>query len=157
MKIRNLLPEDYPAVDGIMNELHRLHTENRPDVYSPAEHIYSEEQFSEMFASENTFAIGAETEGELVGICFFDIRGKSPNAKKGIVSSKKAFITDIAVAEKFRRRGAAKLLFKEAERIAKENGAVRIDLMVWSFNEPAIEFYKSMGMNIQRFVFEKEL
>jgi len=40
---------------------------------------------------------------------------------------------------------------------AKEKGAVRIDLMVWNFNKDAIEFYKSMGMDVQRFVLEKQL
>ena len=81
MIIRNLVLSDYPAVDMLMSELHELHAEKRPDIYAPAKHIYSEEQFAEMLESENTFAIGAEIEGELAGICFFDIRGKNPKAK----------------------------------------------------------------------------
>lgn len=157
MRIRNLVLADYPAVDALMNELHEIHVNNRPDVYAPAEHIYTKEFFSERLLDENAFSIGAEIDGELAGICFFDLRGKSPNAKNGVVSSTKAFISDIVVGKKFRRKGAAKMLFEEAERIAKENGAVRIDLMVWSFNEDAIEFYKSMGMSTQRFVFEKKI
>lgn len=40
---------------------------------------------------------------------------------------------------------------------AKEKGAVRIDLMVWNFNEDALGFYKAMGMDVQRFVLEKQL
>ena len=61
------------------------------------------------------------------------------------------------VAEKFRRRGIAKELFAAAEKTAKEKGAVRLDLMVWNFNEDAIGFYKAMGMDVQRFVLEKQL
>ncbi len=157
MKIKNLVLTDYSAVDMLMSELHELHAKNRPDIYAPAKHIYSEEQFAEMIGNENTFAIGAEIEGELAGMCFFDIRGKNPKTKSGVVPNTTAFISDIVVGKKFRRKGIAKKLFEEAEHIAKENGAVRIDLMVWSFNEDAIEFYKSMGMSTQRFVFEKEI
>lgn len=157
MIIRNLVLSDYPAVDMLMSELHELHAEKRPDIYDPAEHIYSEEQFAEMLGNENTFAIGAEIEGELAGICFFDIRGKNPKAKNGVVPNTTAFISDIVVGKKFRRKGIAKKLFEEAEKTAKEKGALRIDLMVWAFNEDAIEFYKSVGMSTQRFVFEKQL
>ena len=157
MIIRNLAQNDYPAVDMLMSELHDLHAKNRPDIYAPAEHIYSEEQFAEMLESENAFAIGAEIKGELTGICFFDIRGKNPKAKNGVIANTTAFISDIVVGKKFRRKGIAKKLFEEAEKTAKEKGALRIDLMVWAFNEDAIEFYKSVGMSTQRFVFEKQL
>ena len=157
MIIRALVLSDYSAVDMLMSELHELHAEKRPDIYAPAKHIYSEEQFAEMLENENTFAIGAEIEGELAGICFFDIRGKNPKAKNGVVPNTTAFISDIVVGKKFRRKGIAKKLFEEAEKTAKEKGALRIDLMVWAFNEDAIEFYKSVGMSTQRFVFEKQL
>ena len=155
MIIRNLDPKDFSAVDSLMNELHALHAKGRPDIYVPAEHIYSEEQFLDMLSGENTFAICAETEGEIAGICFFDVRKSSAKDKKGVAESTRAFISDIVVAKKFHRKGIAKELFAAAEKTAKEKGAVRIDLMVWNFNKDAIEFYKSMGMDIQRYVLEK--
>lgn len=157
MIIRELTRNDFSAADMLMDELHALHVENRPDIYAPAEHIYSEEQFLDMLSGENTFAIGAEIEGEIAGICFFEVRQSGANGKKGVASNRIAFINDIVVAKKFRRKGIAKELFAAAEKTAKEKGAGRIDLMVWNFNKDAIEFYRSMGMDIQRFVMEKHI
>jgi GNAT superfamily N-acetyltransferase len=51
----------------------------------------------------------------------------------------------------------ARALFAEAEKQAKELGAVRIDLMLWSFNESTRKFYESLGMTPQRYIFEKKL
>lgn len=157
MTIRDLTAEDFSAVDMLMDELHALHAEKRPDIYVPAKQIYSKEQFEEMLQSEKNFAIGAEIDGKLAGICFFEVHQSGGNGKKGVAQNRIAFVNDIVVAEKFRRRGIAKELFAVAEKTAKEKGAVRIDLMVWNFNEDAIEFYKSMGMDVQRFVLEKQL
>ena len=157
MIIRDLDPKDFSAVDSLMNELHALHAKSRPDIYVPAEHIYSEEQFLDMLSDESTFAICAETEGEIAGICFFEVRQSGGNGKKGVAQNRIAFVNDIVVAEKFRRRGIAKQLFAAAEKTAKEKGAVRLDLMVWNFNEDALGFYKAMGMDVQRFVLEKQL
>ena len=54
-------------------------------------------------------------------------------------------------------KGIGKKLFCETEKIAKENGAKRLDLTVWEFNKDAISFYKSLGMQPQRYTFEKNL
>ena len=44
-----------------------------------------------------------------------------------------------------------------AEKLAKEKGASRLDLMVWDFNHSTIDFYRAMGMTPQRYIFEKNL
>lgn len=40
---------------------------------------------------------------------------------------------------------------------AKKLGIERIDLTVWSFNEGALNFYRSCGLDPQRIVLEKKL
>lgn len=70
---------------------------------------------------------------------------------------KTAYIDDIFVRKEYRRKGVAKALFAQLERRAKAQGAERMDLMVWDFNETALEFYKSLGMTIQRYILEKQL
>ena len=45
-------------------------------------------------------------------------------------------------------------MFQEVQRQAKEVGAERIDLTVWSYNDVAIHAYRSYGMAPQRYVFE---
>ena len=75
----------------------------------------------------------------------------------GMTEIKMAFMDALYVDENFRSEGIGKKLFFETERIAKENGAKRLDLTVWNFNENAIKFYESLGMVVQRYTFEKEL
>ena len=48
-------------------------------------------------------------------------------------------------------------IFHETERWARQQGAVRLDLHTWDFNQGAIALYRAMGMTVQRYVFEKKL
>ena len=70
---------------------------------------------------------------------------------------KTAYVDELVVDERCRRRGIGKALFQEAERRARKLGAQRIDLMVWSFNENAIKAYDTYGMTPQRHIYEKHL
>ena len=77
--------------------------------------------------------------------------------KSGIVRMKTAYIDELIVDEKYRRKGIGRALFYEVAKQAKRQGAKRIDLMVWSFNKEAIKAYKSYGMTPQRYIYEKWL
>lgn len=54
-----------------------------------------------------------------------------------------AYITNVAVSEKFRRRGIAEKLLEEAERGAIKRGCVLITLEVRASNNPAKALYKN--------------
>ena len=56
-----------------------------------------------------------------------------------------AYITNVAVSEKFRRRGIAEKLLEEAERGAIKRGCVLITLEVRASNDPAKALYKKRG------------
>jgi ribosomal protein S18 acetylase RimI-like enzyme len=74
-----------------------------------------------------------------------------------MVSLPIAYMDDLVVDEAFRHRGIARALFQASERRAKALGAQRLDLMVWSFNENARQFYAAQGMTPQRYIYEKAL
>jgi ribosomal protein S18 acetylase RimI-like enzyme len=152
MLIRNIRIDDYDAVDKLMQLLHKVHVEGRPDLYAPLEHPYSKEEFEKLVDDDTVISIAAEENHIVIGICFVSIRDKS-----GMVSMKTAYMDDLVVAKEFQHRGIARALFAEAEKQAKELGAIRMDLMVWSFNERAKQLYESLGMMPQRYIFEKEL
>ena len=46
---------------------------------------------------------------------------------------------------------------KAVEQWAREQGAARLELHTWDFNQGAIALYRAMGMTPQRYVFEKKL
>jgi ribosomal protein S18 acetylase RimI-like enzyme len=152
MLIRNIRIDDYEAVDNLMQLLHNVHVDGKPDLYTPLEHPYSKEEFEKLVDDNKTISIAAEENHIIIGICFVSIRDKN-----GMVSMKTAYMDDLVVTKEYQHRGIAKALFAKAEKQAKELGAIRLDLMVWSFNESAKQLYESLGMTPQRYIFEKKL
>lgn len=152
MNIRDMLLEDYEKVDALMQELHNLHVQGRPDLYIAMEHPYSRKEYQEKIESEDVISILAEEENEILGICFAVMRRRSM-----MVNMTTAYMDDLCVKREARRRGIATKLFREAEKRAAASGAERLDLMVWEFNKAAVEFYKSLGMTEQRYILEKKL
>jgi ribosomal protein S18 acetylase RimI-like enzyme len=51
----------------------------------------------------------------------------------------------LVVAEDHRREGVGRLLMEEIQRLAAENGAGLIELVATRRNEPARDFYRSLG------------
>jgi ribosomal protein S18 acetylase RimI-like enzyme len=51
----------------------------------------------------------------------------------------------LVVAEEHRREGVGKLLMEEIQRLAAENDAGLIELVATRKNEPARDFYRSLG------------
>ncbi len=152
--LRALRKEDYPFIDSCMQELHTLHVNARPDLYAPLEHPYSEQDFLNIVEDDKhlTVAVVDET-NTILGFGIATLKDKS-----GMIPDfKTAYIDDIFVRSEHRRKGLAKKIYEELEHRAKEQGAKRIDLMVWAFNEPALALYQSLGMKPQRYIFEKPL
>lgn len=152
MTVREMKVTDYEMVDRLMQQLHKEHVEGRPDLYIPMEHIFSEKEFEEMVSDDKKITILVEENEEVVGICITSMRDRS-----GMVNMTTAYVDELVVDEKYRRQGIAKKLCAETEKRAKELGAVRLDLMVWSFNERALKLYESLGMTPQRYILEKDL
>ncbi len=151
-RLRPLTMEDYDAFSALMQQLHRLHVENRPDMYAPREQLYSPQDFEEMVTSEEHIAIGAEKNNQLVGICVLSLKKRN-----FMVKEISAYMEELVVEENLRHQGIATALFHEAERISREKGAKRLDLMVWDFNENAKSLYEQLGMTPQRYIYEKKL
>ncbi len=152
MRIRDMKISDYNYVDKLMQQVHSLHVENRPDLYVKIEHPYSIDEFKKIVENNDIISVLAEDDGEILGVAIVTIRNKS-----GMVKKKIAYMDDLCVDERFRGQGVGKELFSFVSNMAKKKGAERLDLMVWSFNEKALIFYEELGMKTQRYIFEKEL
>lgn len=152
MIIRNMEVIDYKAIDKLMQQVYSLHVENRPDLYVALEHPLSINDFEELVQNNDVISVVAEENGGVIGLCIVSIRTKS-----GMIDKKIAYMDDLCVDESFRGQGIGKKLFSFASNMAKKKGAKRLDLMVWSFNNKALNFYEELGMKPQRYIFEKEL
>ena len=152
MVIRRMTLQDYDAADKLMQHLHDMHFEARPDLYVAKEHPYSLEEFEEKVTSDKYICLAAEGDGEVVGIVFVKLAEKSLMVDMPI-----AQMNALCVDEAHQRKGIATKLFEEATRLAQEAGAKRLDLMVWGFNDKARAFYEKIGMKEQRRILECEL
>ena len=152
MLIRPMTPNDYARIDLLMQQLHQIHLQARPDLFVPLEHPYSQEEFCQMTVSSQKICLVAEQDGEIAGLCIVTMKEKS-----GMKEGTTAYIDDLFVNPDFRRQGIGKLLFLKAQTLAKHKGASRIDLKVWAFNRSALDFYHSLGLCEQRFILEKNL
>ena len=59
------------------------------------------------------------------------------------------YIDDLCVEETMRGQGIGKALYEHAAAYARENGYYNLTLRVWNLNEPAMRFYKAMGLRTQ--------
>jgi len=155
MIIRNLVESDYDKVIELYKELDEFHAQARPDyfIHRDQDEIYPKDAFLHNLAYPGGLEMGAFDGDQLLGIVQATLWEES-GMIKGVNT---VCLDNIYVLPAYRRKGIAKKLFTEVELWAKEQGAVRLDLHTWDFNQDAIAMYRAMGMTPQRYVFEKKL
>ena len=152
--IRKAKISDFQGIHNLIMQVHKLHVNERNDIYKDVDPMDFEEFRTELSNSNNIYLI-AELENEIVGICFSQIKEISNN--KIMKNRKILHIENIFVDENHQKKGIGKKLYKQIVQLAKEKNIDNIELMVWGFNENAIKFYKNLGMNIKNLKFEQKI
>ena len=150
--IRNIHKSDYEAIDRLLLQLHHVDVVGRPELFLDMDHFMTKESFNSLIKNPDMITILAEQRGRILGCCFVSMMNRS-----GMVPMKTAYIDLLVVDEPYRRNGIGQTLFQSVQKRARKMGAKRIDLMVWSHNQTAIDAYESYGMRPQRCVYEKLL
>lgn len=152
--IRKAGIDDFEQIHRIVMQVHNLHLKNRREIYKDVNPLTIDE-FKEDITSDNKLYLVAESNENVVGICFSTIKIITDNR---ILNDKKiVYIENICVDVNERKKGIGKMLYNETIKIAKNIKANSIELMVWKFNEEAINFYKNLGMEIKNIRFEKKI
>ena len=86
-----------------------------------------------------TLLVAADAQGSLLGLVCCDLSYYLP------LGAPTCRITALAVDPKAQRRGVGRLLLREAERLAREAGAVRIELTSAPHRLEAHAFYRACG------------
>lgn len=140
---RDCTSEDYDIVNQFMLELHEFHQAKRPDFFAECS-AFPREVFDENSSSDSNKMFFAIIDNEVAGFC--DVTFKKPNPFPIIKPRKVLYIEDIIVHKDFRRHGVGSAIYEECLRLAKEYSACSVELMVWPFNENALQFYENKGM-----------
>jgi ribosomal protein S18 acetylase RimI-like enzyme len=81
------------------------------------------------------FLVG-ELDGKIVATCMVGYEGH------------RGWINYLAVAPEFQKRGIARQIMDEAERLLRQVGCPKINLQVRTANAQVIEFYKGIGFKV---------
>ena len=154
MELRKLTASDYDEMLVLYKALDELHVEARPDYFVHRDDVFPREHYDAAVIDSECLWIGAfDHQKQMVGFARATLWNESGMVK----TVKTVCLDDIYVLPEYRRDGVGANLFRAVEEWAKEQGAVRLDLHTWDFNESAIAMYRAMGMTPQRYVFEKKL
>lgn len=139
--IRKAQIHDYEQVERIMQQVHRMHVNWRPDIYRNADIVFSKSCFEELCNRDEIILY--ETEHTVIGIACFKERVIPDDGVK--VPKKTLFVDTMAVLEEYRGKGVGHALFDALKEIAKQKNCEGIELQVNAKNENARNMYQSYG------------
>ena len=134
MSIRSAKPADVPAILQLIKDLAVY--EKAPDAVKSTEENLRVALFGE---EPKVFAHVAEDGGQIVGIAIWFLNYSTWMGAHGI------YLEDLYVDPEFRGKGYGIALLKSLAKICVERGYSRLQWWVLDWNEPSINFYKSLG------------
>ena len=148
MDIRFAQPEDVAGILNLLKQVGRVHHVGRPDIFRSNAQKYGASQVLAMLDSSKTPIFVAESNGKVLGygFCIFKEHKNDPV----IADHTELYIDDLCVDESCRGKGIGKAIYQEILRYAKNRKCYNVTLNVWSCNESAMAFYKSLGMQPQK-------
>lgn len=153
--IRKATINDIKKINKLLYEVQKVHSDTRPDLFRCGAKKYTDEQLKAIFENDRTPVFVFEGNNEILGyvFCIFkqELNSNSLNPIKTL------YIDDLCVDENARGHHIGTSLYKYVIEFAKENGCYNVTLNVWANNKNAIEFYKSIGLTVQKIGMEKIL
>ena len=134
ISVRKARPEDCPLISELIYELAEYERLTDQVQATP------EQLHSSLFGGEPCAeALIGEMSGEAAGYAIFFTNFSTFTGKPGI------YLEDIYVRRQWRNHGLGKALLKQVARIAVRRGCARMEWAVLDWNQPAIDFYRSLG------------
>lgn len=132
--IRHAQPTDAPAIYRLIHELAEYER-------APHEVVATQDDIERTLFGESptAFCHVAEFNGEVVGIAIWFLNYSTWLGQPGI------YLEDLYVKPENRGQGLGVALMKELAKICVERGYQRFQWWVLDWNEPSINFYRSIG------------
>lgn len=146
MIVRKAENKDIPRLIELLYQVHKVHSDKRPDLFRAGSKKYSEKELREIITDENRPIFVAE-DGEVKGYAFCIFQ---PHTGESLVRCTSLYIDDLCVDEKARGCHIGTELYNYVLAFAAEKGCYNVTLNVWACNENAMKFYQSLGMKVQK-------
>jgi ribosomal protein S18 acetylase RimI-like enzyme len=137
-------------VSGIMNLLFQVdavHHDIRPDLFKGNTAKYTEQELVEILQDDQK-PIFVYDDGQILGHAFCQVSEYKDH--RLMQDIKTLYIDDICVNEQSRGQHIGKSLYEYVRDYARSIGCYNITLNVCERNESAYQFYKNIGMRIQK-------
>jgi ribosomal protein S18 acetylase RimI-like enzyme len=162
--VRKANKNDIGRIIELLHQVNMTHHVLRPDLFKPNTTKYDEQELETLLndASKPVFVYEAEVSrlnggtASASGQKAYTILGHAfcqvteVKNQKLLQDMKTLYIDDICVDEAARGQHVGKALYEYVRDYAKSIGCYNITLNVWEGNDPALSFYKSMGMKVQK-------
>ena len=157
--VRRAKFEDIPSILDLLVQVDMVHHNGRPDLFKGPTTKYNAEELKIIIGDDSTpvfVCVDDDADGDKVlghMFCIF----KQEKDDSVLTDIKTLYIDDICVDEKARGKHVGKALYEYVRDYAQSIGCNNITLNVWEGNEPALQFYRNMGMKVQKTTMEMKL
>ena len=139
LAIRHAVPGDEGLILAMVKALAAY--ERDPDAVQATEQTIRDSMFAD---GATVHAFIAEIEGAPVGFALWFLTWSTWTGRPSL------YLEDLFVAERARRRGVARALFRKLAREAVARNCARVDWAVLDWNRSAMAFYERIGARRQR-------
>ncbi len=155
INIRSAELRDIPALGRLLYEVHKVHSDVRPDLFKAGARKYTDEQLEEILQSGERPVFVAEQDGQVVGYAF--CIPKQFVGDRSMTDVRTLYIDDLCVDEAARGKHIGTKLYDFVLDFAKRQGYYNVTLNVWADNKAAVKFYEKIGLRVQKIGMEKIL
>ena len=152
--VRRANKNDIKSIIELLHQVNMVHHVLRPDLFKPYTTKYDEQEL-EVLLSDDSKPVFVFDDGTVLGHAFCIITEVKDD--KLLQDIKTLYIDDICVDEKARGKHVGKALYEFVHDYAQSIGCNNITLNVWDGNDPALNFYRNMGMKVQKTTMEIHL
>lgn len=153
--IRRAEEHDIPDIDKLLFEVHKIHSDVRPDLFKTGSKKYSDDELKKIIADDKTPIFVADKNGSVLGYVF--CVHKQYINDNNMTDIKTLYIDDLCVDETVRGNHIGKALYEYVLDYAKRRGYYNVTLNVWADNVKALKFYEKVGLKVQKIGMEKIL
>lgn len=155
MEIRRARQCDVEDINKLLYQVHRVHSEGRPDIFRPGNKKYTDEELTEIIQDDKRPIFVGMLDGHVAGYAFCVFQEHV--GERSLSDIRTLYIDDLCVEEKLRGKHIGKQLYEYVLGFAREQGCYNVTLNVWACNPSAMQFYESCGLSVQKIGMEKIL
>ena len=149
--IRQANTTDIKSIIRLLHQVNMVHHEIRPDLFKPNTTKYDEQELEALLCNPDK-PVFVFDDGGVLGYAFCQVTEIKDNPL--LQDIRTLYIDDICIDENARGRHIGKSLFDHVRQYAQSINCNNITLNVWEGNNPALSFYRKMGMQVQKTTME---